>query len=110
MQGMKRLFLFLSGALCLAGVSTFAANGVVISMKRTAGTSTATTQIQLDPNHMRTQMAGRGGAENTVIFDGNRQAMMMIDDAKKTYTEITKEDLDRMAAQLQGMMANVQPE
>src|SRR5262249_48553672 len=62
------------------------------------------------PNHMRTQMAGRGGAENTVIFDGNRQAMMMIDDAKKTYTEITKEDLDRMAAQLQGMMANVPPE
>jgi len=50
---MKRLFLFLSGTFCLLGVSTYAADGVVISMKTTTGTSAATNQIQLDATHMR---------------------------------------------------------
>src|SRR5690349_7882712 len=108
---MKRLFL--TGTLCLFVVSTYAANGLVISMKSTKGGATATDQIQLDANHMRAQMAGRGGAENGVVFDGVKQAMYIIDDTKKTYSEITREDLDRLAAQMaqaqqqmQGAMAN----
>src|SRR5579859_4645557 len=105
---MKRLFC--AAALCLFFTSTYAANGLVISMKTTKGTSTATNQIQLDANHMRAEMAGRSDAQNAFVFDGVKQAMYIIDDSKKTYTEITKEDLDRMAAQMQGMMASIPPE
>jgi Domain of unknown function (DUF4412) len=112
---MKRLFPV--AAFCLFFTSTYAANGVVISLKTTKGGSPTTSQIQLDANHMRAQMAGRGGAENTVIFDGSKQAMYIIDDAKKTYSEITKDDLDRFAGQMaqaqqqmQGAMANIPPE
>src|ERR1051325_3051997 len=86
-------------------------------MKTTRVTSASTDEIQLDANHMRAQVRGRGGAENTVIFDGVKQAMYIVDDAKKSYSEITKEDLDRMAAQvsqmqsqMQGAMANLTPE
>src|SRR5262249_12614026 len=110
MLAMKRLILFASGTLCLLGVSTFAANGVVISMKATTGASTATNQIQLDANHMRAEMAGRGGGQNTFVFDGVKQTMYIIDDGKKTYSEITKEDLDRVAAQMQSAMASIPPE
>ena len=108
--------LFLTGTLCLFGVSTFAANGLVISMKTTHGEATATSQIQLDANHMRAEMAGRGGGQGTVVFDGVKQTMYIIDDSKKTYSEITKDDLDRLAAQMaqmqsqmQGAMANMPP-
>jgi hypothetical protein len=105
---MKR---FLSAAaLCVLCTSVHAANGVVISMKSTKGESTTTNQIQLDANHMRTEMAGRTGAQNTFVFDGVKQTMYIIDDSKKTYSEITKEDVDRVAAQMQGMMAQVTPE
>ena len=95
------------------GVSTYAADGVVISMKTTTGTSAATNQIQLDATHMRAEMAGRGGGQSTVVFDGAKQALYLIDDSKKTYSEITKDDLDRVAAQMQqmqSMMANVPAE
>jgi hypothetical protein len=110
---MNRLLVIVSVTVCLLGVSTYAANGVVISMKTTTGASSATSQIQLDANHMRAEMAGRGGAQNTVVFDGAKQAMFLIDDSKKTYSEITKDDLDKLAAQMQQMqsaMANVPPE
>lgn len=105
---MKRLFS--AAALCVLCTSVGAANGVVISMKSTRGTSTTTNQIQLDANHMRTEMAGRTGGQNAFVFDGVKQAMYIIDDSKKSYSEITKEDLDRLAAQMQGMMAQLTPE
>ena len=109
--------LLVTGTLCLFGVSTFAANGLVISMKTTNGGATATSQIQLDADHMRAEMAGRGGAQSAVVFDGTKQTMFIIDDNRKTYSEITKGDLDRLAAQMsqmqsqmQGAMANMPPE
>jgi hypothetical protein len=105
---MKRLIP--AAALCLCFTSTYAANGVVISMKSTKGASTTTNQIQLDANHMRTEMGGRAGGQNAFVFDGVKQAMYIIDDNKKTYSEITKDDLDRVAAQMQGMMAQLTPE
>jgi uncharacterized protein DUF4412 len=109
--------LFLTGTLCLFVTSTFAANGVVISMKTTTGASSATSHIQMDADHMRAEMAGRGGEQNAVVFDGAKQTLYIIDDAKKTYSEITKDDLDRVAGQMaqaqqqmQGAMANMPPE
>jgi hypothetical protein len=105
---MKRLFPV--AALCLFFTSTYAANGLVISMKTTTGGATSTNQVQLDANHLRAEMAGRGGGQNTVVFDGVKQSMYIIDDGKKTYSEITKEDLDRVAAQIQSAMASVPPE
>jgi len=105
---MKRLFL--TGALSLFVASTYAANGLVVTMKTTTGASSVTSQIEMDANHMRAQMAGRGGDQNGFIFDGTKQAMYIIDDSKKTYSEITKEDLDRLAAQMQSAMASIPPE
>src|SRR5262249_22808502 len=87
------------------------------SMKAISGASTSTSQIQIDANHMRTEMAGRGGGQNSMVFDGAKQAMYIIDDSKKTYSEITKDDLDKLAEQMrqaqqqmQSAMANVPPE
>ena len=100
--------LFLTGTLCLFGVSTFAANGLVVSMKTTHGATTSTSDIQLDANHMRAEMSGRGGGQSTVVFDGNKQTLYIIDDSRKSYNEITKDDLDRLAAQMAQMQSQMQ--
>jgi hypothetical protein len=99
------------------GASAFAANGVVITMTTTSGGSSKTQQIQFDANHMRAVMAGRGGDQNAFIFDGVKQSMLIVDDTKKSYSEITKDDIDRLASQMQqmqgamqGAMANMTPE
>jgi hypothetical protein len=57
---------------------------------------------------MRTEMAGPNGVTNVTIFDGGRQALYLVDPARKTYMEMTKADVDRLSAQLQGSMAQMQ--
>ena len=57
---------------------------------------------------MRTEMAGPDGATNVTIFDAGKQVLYIVDPARKTYMEMTKADVDRMSAQLQGSSAQMQ--
>ena len=49
---------------------------------------------------MRAESAGPNGSKQVVVFDGGAQVMRMIDADKKTYTEMTKADVERMGAQM----------
>jgi len=100
--------ILMAAAVCLFAGTAYAADGILIVAKTTTAGSTKTNQIQVDANHMRAEALGPTGRNETFIFDGANQVMYMIDDAKKTYSEITKADVDRMAAQLQGAMAQMQ--
>ena len=57
---------------------------------------------------MRAESTGMRGEKTVVIFDGTRQVLTMIDNEKKTYTEMTQEDAEKMGAQLSGMMAQIE--
>jgi hypothetical protein len=57
---------------------------------------------------MRTDIANPNGASQAMIFDGGKQVVYIVDPARKTYIEMTKADADRMGAQLQGAMAQMQ--
>ena len=48
------------------------------------------------------------GRKQTMIFDGTAQVMRTIDDEAKTYTEMTKADVERLARQMAGAMAQMQ--
>jgi hypothetical protein len=90
-----------------------AADGVLIVQRMTTGGTTATTEVQIEPNRLRAEVADPTGARQTVIFDGGKQVMMLVSAQRKTYTEITKADVDRMVAmlaQVQAQMANMPPE
>ena len=84
-----------------------AADGILIVEKSTTGTATRTSQAQIEKTRMRSESAGPNG---TVImtFDGTAEVMRTIDMQKKTYTEMTKADVDRMGAQMAGAMAKMQ--
>lgn len=98
-------------ALALGGLAAgpmFAANGILIVEKSTTGGAATSNQIQIEANRMRVESTGATGGKQVVIFDGARGVLMMIDDAKKTYTEVTREEADKLGSQMSDMMAQMQ--
>src|SRR3954470_1751877 len=81
----------LVGAFCLAASPLFAADGVLIVEKTTSGGSTKTNQIQIEKERMRAE-----SDTQTVVFDGTKQVLWLINDGRKSYSEMTKADVDRM--------------
>jgi hypothetical protein len=97
-----------AAALVLA-VPAWAADGVLVVQKITFGANPPQThQIQIEAKRMRTTVTGATGTTTGIMFDGNRQVMTIIDDARKTYTEMSKADLDAFAAQMAPAMAQMQ--
>lgn len=87
--------------------SAGAADGVLITERTTSPDGKVTTnQVQLDQNHMRAETADREA--RTVIFDNTAQVLRMVNDETKTYREMTKADVDRMAGQMSDAMARMQ--
>ena len=83
-----------------------AAEGVLIVERTVAGATTRTSQMQIERDRMRAEMTGPNG-ETIVVFDGPQQVMRMISVDRKTYTEMTKADADRMGAQVGAAMAGM---
>jgi len=98
----------LVAVIALTAAPARAASGVLIAQKVTNGSTTTTTQSQIEPTRMRSEIASSAGRKQTVVFDGAAQVMRMIDDDGKTYTEMSKTDLDRMRGQVDGAMAQMQ--
>jgi hypothetical protein len=94
-------------ALCLTAGPLLAADGVLIVEKTTTNGASRTNQIQIEKSRMRVD-SDRNGQPQILVFDGTAQVMRIINPMQKTYSEITKADVDRMAAQLQGAMAQMQ--
>lgn len=97
-------------AVCVASaVPAHAAQGVLIVETTTSNGQSRSNQVQIEPQRMRTDVAtGTGGTETTVIFDGPKQVMYTIDPARKSYSEMTKADIDAAGAQMAGAMAQMQ--
>ena len=93
----------LAAAFCLAASPLFAADGVLIVEKTTSGGNTKTNQIQIEKERMRAESDSQ-----TVVFDGAKQVLWLINDGRKSYSEMTKADVDRMGGQLNDAMAKMQ--
>ena len=89
-------------------VSLQAADGLLIVEKSMTGGTPTINQIQMEANRMRAETTGPGGEKQILIFDGARQVMLMIDDQRKSYTELTKADMEQLGAQMSDAMAQIQ--
>jgi hypothetical protein len=97
--------------LCLCGAARVseAADGVQIVQRITsAGASPITTQAQVESTRLRAQITDQNGLAQVIIFDGQKQVLYVVDNTRKTYTEMTKADMERLQTQLQGAMAQMQ--
>ena len=84
-------------------------DGVFFTQRVTSDGSPFTViQTQIEATRMRTEMAGPAGVMNVTIFDGDKQVLYLVDPARKTYVEMTKADVDRLSAQVQGAAAQMQ--
>jgi len=86
--------------LCLSASPLQAAEGVLILERTVTGTNTRTSQIQIEPERMRAEMTGQAGESQVVVFDGPQQVLRLISTERKSYTEMTKADVERMGAQM----------
>jgi len=87
-----------------------AQSGVLIAQKIVTAGAESTSQVQIARTKMRTEVHDASGARQSVVFDGDRQVMLVINPARKSYSEITKADVERVGTQIQDMMAKVPPE
>ena len=85
-----------------------AADGLLLAQKTTSGETTRTSQIQIERTRMRTESSSATGGQMVMIFDGTKQVLTTIDTARKTYTEMTQADVDRIGAQASAAMAQLQ--
>ena len=53
-------------------------------------------------------MRAEAGDGQTVVFDGAKQVLWLINDGRKSYSEMTKAEADRMGGQLNDAMAKMQ--
>ncbi len=84
-----------------------AADGILITQRVTSAGAPFTVRVQIEATRTRTEMAGPNGVMNVTIFDGGKQVLYIVDPARKTYMEMTKADVDRLSAQMQGSMAQM---
>jgi len=101
-------FLFALAAVCAAASTAAAADGVLVVETSTVNGTPRATQIQIERSRMRTEIAGQNGATQVVVFDGTKQILYMIDPVAKTYSEMTKADVDAAGAQVGDAMAQMQ--
>ena len=101
----KALFV---AAICLPAWPLQAADGVLIVEKTTAAGKTETNQVQIEKDRMRAEIIAPNGEKQTVVFDGAKEVLWIVNADRKTYTEMTKADVDRLGGQMSTLMAQMQ--
>lgn len=96
------------GAIVGLALPVHAAQGVLLVQQMTMGGSVRTTQIQIEPQRMRAEVADQDGKTQVVIFDSAKQVMWVVDASRKSYMEMTKADVERMGSQMSAAMAAMQ--
>lgn len=94
-------------AVCFFAPPLQAAEGFLMVEKTVTGTTTRTSQVQIERDRMRAEMSGSTGGTQIVIFDGPQQVLRIISVDRKSYTEMTKADADRRGAQMTALMAGM---
>lgn len=84
-----------------------AAEGLLMVERTVTGTTTRTSQVQLERDRMRAEMTSPSGETMIVVFEGPQQVLRVITPGRKMYTEMTKADIDRMGEQLSTAMAGM---
>ena len=92
----------------LGGVAQAADGVLLVTRTTTSGSEPRTNQVQIESKRMRAESSGAAGEKMIVLFDGTTQVMRLVDNEKKTYTEMTKEDVDALGGQMSAMMAQME--
>ncbi|MGE0392754.1 MAG: hypothetical protein AB7P67_04225 [Vicinamibacterales bacterium] len=91
-------------AALVATTAAASAQGIVVVTRETGSGQPLTARIAMDATHVRAE--SRNGAEEMAfVYDGDAEAIRILNLTKKTYTEITRAQLDQMGQQRDAAMA-----
>ena len=76
--------------------------------QKTGNAPAQTHQIMIEKDWMRVEHDMPSGEKGTVLFDGTKQVIRLVNYDKKTYTEMTKADVDAMGQKMSTVMAQMQ--
>lgn len=100
--------LFASLVVGFVPVAAQAADGVLIVQTITNGTTTTKSEVQIEPTRMRTEVSDGAGRRQSIIYDGNKDVLYVVDPDRRSYMEMTRADAERMGTMMQGAMAALQ--
>ena len=102
------LVLTAAAFVCGLAAQASAADGVLVTQRMTMGTNAPTTStFQIEKTRLRGEITDANGGKQLIIFDSAKQVLYLIDINRKTYTEMTRADVDQMGAQMQAMQAQM---
>src|SRR5262245_14729133 len=94
----------LAAALCLAAAVAPALAGLVGEFQSTSPAGKVTSgKMSIETDRVRID-----SAEGAVIFRGDKQVLWMVSDADKSYRELTKADVEKISAQLNSVMPQIE--
>jgi len=85
-----------------------AADGFLIVQTTTMNGKTQTIQVQIEKDKIRAEMITSTGEKQAAVFDGSKQVLSLINYDRKSYTEMTREDVERIGGQMSELMARIQ--
>jgi hypothetical protein len=112
-----------AAAMCVLTGTLQAASGVLIVSKTTASggppdsrlegaLGDRTSRVQIERSRMRSESTNAKGEKQVMVFDGDKQVLDIINMSQKTYTEMTKDDVEKMGdtmAQMQKRLETMPP-
>src|SRR5579872_7075932 len=96
--------------LCAAGLAG-PAHALTLVTERTDAfhpNGKATNTMYLDGEHMRIETERPDRGQEVIIFDTTARKLFVISPERKTYSEMTPEDMQRMRGQMDEKMAQMQ--
>jgi hypothetical protein len=94
--------------LVLGAAPPVAADGLLIVETNVANGRTQNAQVQIEKDRMRAEFIGGSGDKQAAIFDGAAGTLWLINYDRKTYTEMTRADVERIGTQVSDLMARMQ--
>lgn len=98
------------GVLLIASLpaAAWAADGILLVQQVTGADTSVTSEVRLEADRLRTEVADPSGRSQVVIFDGTKDVIVIVDEANRRYTELNREQAARMGTAMQGAMAMMQ--
>ena len=89
-------------------VRVYAADGVVLVQQMTGTMGTTSSHAQVTKSKIRSEITNGQGQRQILVFDADRQVLDIINPDAKTYSELTKADVEAVGQQMQGLIAQMQ--
>ncbi|HMD35363.1 MAG TPA: hypothetical protein VKH42_10360 [Vicinamibacterales bacterium] len=105
---MRHVITIAAAAVLVSSAPVSAGDGVLITHTTTSGRETMTHRALIEATRIRTEMTSNDGDRQTMVYDHAAGILRVMDDAAKTYSEITSSETDRVGGHMADAFRDLQ--